>query len=321
MAWTRVRDDVRPAAFTWADFEVELLSSPLTLEAEWRAIEGSGVTSIYQTWAYINDWLRTAASASGETPIFRGRPAWRADVFHSAARSSHGRGRPCARWLGQAHSNYGMGLYRRELLEAQRGLSFDRLIREIGKKAGAHLVHLDMQAGALDGLRQPVHADTREPAHGQRHLPRASRRGLRGPVQAALFEFKPLQDAAEVAPYRRAWPDRVPASQTEGARIAALDWFIDIKGEQLLAARLANPFAPDYIRKFYYALSRSESFHIDQLVVNGTREALGFSVRERGNRLLPKHRLCDVAGLALLAGLPSDASARVAASQGRRAVV
>ena len=267
--------------FTWAHFDVEILTSPASLEADWRALERSGVASLFQTWHYVGDWLRTAAQASGETPYFVAGSHNREAAFILPLAIRRVGGVKVLMWLGQAHSNYGMGLYRRDVLEAQGTLSFDTLIREIARRAGAHLVHLDMQPVRWMGFDNPFATSTAS-------LLTANDSYVVHLEDDFQAQYKRLFSATSLSKMRRKWrrieelgTAEFQHPEAEADRTAALDWFIDTKGEQLSSAGRPNPFAPDYIRKFYHALSRGrDSFLIDQLIVNGQREALGFSARD-----------------------------------------
>lgn len=270
----------RPAEpLEWAGCSVQISWGLSRLEGDWAALERHETASVFQSWSYINDWCAGAAFASGETPLFvvgrrNGDVRFILPLALMACAGVH-----VLTWLGQSHSNYGMGIFCPVLLSELEAGDVDTLLIDVAGRVGAAVVHLEHQPARWAGRDSPLAASLRSfvTANDTFVVPLAEdfqahyRRLFSGRTQSGLKrKQRKLEDMGTVsfAP---------PVDIT--ARRDVIDWFVEHKRTQLLQDGRKSPFDDPAIRQLYYAMARDEAnFEIDQLTVDGVLVAVGMTV-------------------------------------------
>lgn len=267
-----------PAALAWAGFSVELTGSMTGLESEWRRLESLSGAAMFQGFDFLSAWVQTAATASGEEPIFavgrRGSEV--AFILPLALTRRHGS--RVLTWLGQEHSNYGMALANPSAFD---GSDVDALILAVARAVKAGLVHLDKQPAEWAGRPNPF------------ALSRHSRLSANDTFVVTLDEDFPalhgrLFSSKTLAGLRR--KQRRLEEQGEVVfglpgpgpeRQAIVDWFMVEKRQQLSETGRSSPFDPPQIQALYAALARDEhGFIAEDLTVAGQRIAMGMTAHQ-----------------------------------------
>ncbi len=98
-----------------ANLSLLFYTDPADIANEWLALETSAHATLFQSYKWISAWRRTAAMVFGERPlILTGYDAagQLALIWPMAVVQKFG---TCVlTWIGQTHSNYNFGLYRRD---------------------------------------------------------------------------------------------------------------------------------------------------------------------------------------------------------------
>lgn len=276
------RDVVSPSAFAWQGYTIAFSPTPLPVEAAWRRLEGYETASVFQSFDYVQAWLRTAASATGEEPVFVTATRDGDVAFLLPMAVVRTMGVRALVWLGQSHSNYGMGLLHPDALDAavREDWDVDAFLSEIARRVGADLVHLDNQPAAWAGRVNPFAACRRAmrtandtfvvrleddfAAHYKKLYSSRTLSGLKR-KQRKLEELGKVVFARPVAPDQRR---------------DVLAWFFACKSTQLAQAGAWSPFDAAEIQALYRELSQSpQDFVVDELTVDGTRVAMGMTAR------------------------------------------
>lgn len=127
-------------------FSLEYFDTPEPLEREWRDFQEHAVCTIYQTYEWVTNWCRHAASDHGERPLFvvgrdgHGRLAF---IWPLAVSRSFGLG--ALGWLGQSYAGYNMGLYATDIVERITGCQLrcclDEIVRNYREICVANFYH------------------------------------------------------------------------------------------------------------------------------------------------------------------------------------
>lgn len=264
--------------FEWSGCSVQVSTSLARLEPAWRELEPLATASMFQGWDYVNAWCRNCALAVGEAPLFVVGRGDGAVQFILPMALIVRAGTRVLTWLGQRHSNYGMGLFHPDLLGRLEAGEVDALVIDVARRVGAAVVHLDNQPARWAGKVNPFAAspcsfvtanDTFVARLGDdfqaryKHL--FSGRTLSGlkRKQRKLEEMGAVSFAA-------------PADLT--ARHAVIDWFFAHKRVQLAQDGRNSQFDEAAIQDLYRALARDEAhFDVDQLRVGDTLVAMGMT--------------------------------------------
>ncbi len=268
------------APFTWAGYTVEAVPSLARLDAEWRALETLETASMFQGRDYTAAWLRTSAAACGEEPVFVTARLHDALAFILPMALTRRAGVRVLTWLGQSHSNYGMGVFHPEALaaSARDDWDIDQLVCDLARRLGADLVHLDHQPAQWKGQANPFIASMRSlrtandtfvvpldedfAAHYKRLFSSRTLSGLKR-------KQRKLEDMGKVSFAR---------PQDEARSSDVLGWFFAQKKLQLEQSGRTSPFDAPHIQALYLGLARStDTFDIDELMVDTTRVAMGMT--------------------------------------------
>lgn len=275
--------EAKAADFIWAGFDITLTTSLAQAEWAWRSLEACGTASLFQSHAFVEAWLSTAAAASREAPLFVVATLGGAARFVLPLAKTQRLGARLLTWLGQSHANYGMGLLHPDVLAvaASGALNFDTLLGEIAKRANVDLVHLDHQPSRWAGQANPFTASqqARQTANDtfvlaldddfqRQYKTLFSSRTLSGLKR----KQRKLEDMGTVV-FDRPWADE--------PRTDALDWFFAQKTAQLNQAGKASPYAETHIQALYLAMAHGNTrFDIDLLTVDGVNVAMGLTARD-----------------------------------------
>lgn len=217
----------------------------------WRALEAVGVTTPFQSFAFVSAWI--ASKAEGGRPwIVTGWTGERLDFVLPLEIHSRG-GLSVARWIGGSHAGYKFGLWRRDAVPDGRKLA--ALIRTAGRDEGIDLFVLDAMPLTWDGLHLPLATafefhDALDDGH-RFALPAsfdeliAARNS--GHKRKKIKQKERLLHAA--GNYSIA-----PAEGSEETR-AVLAAFFEQKAASLAVRGIADPFAAQGVRDFYQALA------------------------------------------------------------------
>lgn len=282
-AYDVAREDAERAAepIAWVGCSVRIAWNLSQLEGDWRALERHETASVFQSWGYIHTWCAQAAVASGETPVFVvGRRGGDARFILPMALTTRA-GVQVLTWLGQSHSNYGMGIFCPELLAELQAGDVDELVIEVARRLGAAVVHLEHQPARWAGHDSPLAAsacslvtanDTFVVTLGE-DFQAQYRRLFSGRTQSGLKRKQRKLEEMGAVSFAQ------PVGAT--ARRAVIDWFVEHKRAQLLQDGSKSPFDSPTIRNLYDVLAGDEAkFEIDQLTVDVGLVAMGMTVFE-----------------------------------------
>jgi CelD/BcsL family acetyltransferase involved in cellulose biosynthesis len=262
----RTRAD--PAAIPVADacnvaqYQLELHRGPEPIATEWRNFEVTAVGTPFQSFVWISAWCRNAARSFGEQPlIVAGRDEQGKLAFILPFAVVQRLGRKMLIWLGQTHSGYGFGLYRRDVVATLHADAVRQILRYIGDQCpGLAAVHFIKQPLDWDGARNPFAAIQRQPCS----------------VEVSAFDLKPDFQAlynATISSKRRADQRRVLNQLRRTAEVviglaADAEERVEIyaafraqKTRQLAELRQDNCFADPAIDAFYRDILRHEDEH------------------------------------------------------------
>lgn len=274
----RARAEQPSDAFEWAGHLVQVGTALARLEGDWRALEGGATASVFQSWNFVGEWCASAAEAAGESPLFVVGRAFGEARFILPLAVVERAGVKVLTWLGQAHANYGMGIFHPDVLRALEPGDIDTLMTDVARCVGAAVVHLDNQPARWGGHCNPFAASLRS-------------------FVTANDTFIVSLDEDFAAQYRRLFSGRTlsglkrkqrklddmgPVSfvgpADDAARREVIDWFLAHKHDQLAQDGRASPFDEPGIRALYLGMARdTAAFEIDQLTVGGTRAAMGMT--------------------------------------------
>lgn len=151
------QDQVPTNPMSAGDLQLEIHSDPAAIADAWRSLEITGIGTLFQSYAWVSAWCRTAAKAYGEDPVIA---VWyktdgQAAIIWPLA-ASLGHASRVLTWLGQGHSGYNMGLYDRDYAGAIDASFLNKLIAGIASQLPeAVAFHLIDQPEAWNGYRNP----------------------------------------------------------------------------------------------------------------------------------------------------------------------
>ena len=136
---------------------LEIHNDPCAIAGAWHALEGTGFGTLFQSYAWVSTWCRTAARDLGEEPVF---PIWYKDDGSAAIiwpmAITTWRGSRVLTWLGQGYTNYNMGLYHSDIAGEIDAGFMRQAVAEIGARLPAvSALHLTDQPLAWNGQPNP----------------------------------------------------------------------------------------------------------------------------------------------------------------------
>jgi CelD/BcsL family acetyltransferase involved in cellulose biosynthesis len=220
-------------------------------EPDWRALERDGTLTSYQRYDWLAAWTATIGRAEGVEPVIliarRGdRPAfvWPFGV------SADGPVR-VARWLGDEHCNYHVGIFApgemARLTEADTQRALDRTARE----AAIDAFRLERQPLSWADIPNPIVGalpSAPSPSNGYSCSVPGSFESL---LQArnGAHKRKKMRQKSRHMEEAGDFAIRTAASLDEARRV--LDAFFAQKAERFAAAGIRDCFAPAVVRSFY----------------------------------------------------------------------
>jgi CelD/BcsL family acetyltransferase involved in cellulose biosynthesis len=245
-----------------ARYQLQLHRAPEAIAQEWRAFEVTAVGTAFQSFMWISAWCRNVASSFGEEPlIVSGRDEHGELAFILPFAIVQRLGTKMLTWLGQTHSGYGFGLYRRDVVKTLDADAVRQILWHIAAQyPGLAAVHFIKQPLDWDGVRNPFAAIQAQPCS----------------VEVSAFDLKPDFQAlysATISSKRRADQRRVLNQLRRTAdvvidiaanaeeRVAMYAAFRAQKTRQLAQRRQDNCFADPAIDAFYRDILRHEDEH------------------------------------------------------------
>lgn len=241
----------------------------------WAALEREGVTTPFQSLAFVSAWIASGAGA-GRALFVTGWTGERLDFVWPFEVTRRG-GLATARWIGGSHASYGLGVWRREAVPA--GAVIARLLARIGRAEGIDLFVLDAMPREWEGFELPFAAavpcrEALDDGHRFRLMPRfddliAARNG--GHKRKKIKQKEKLLHAAGGYAITRA--------EGEAEIRATLSAFFSQKAASLAAVGIGDPFAAPTVRAFYEALAtgrdgRAPLLELTRLVAGGAIRAV-----------------------------------------------
>lgn len=268
--------------FAWAGFTVQKVAALAPLEAEWRKLEPFSISSMFQAYDYLNAWVEEAAAEIGEEPVFFVGRKGAEVAFILPMAVTRRWGVRSLGWLGQSHSNYGMGVFNPKVQPIEPHEIAD-LISGLAKRMGVALVHLDRQPEHWEGRSNPfaqtpqnhktandtfvVHLEDDYDAHHGRLFS--------GRTMSGLKRKQRKMEEGGTASFLR--PEPGPD------RVRVMDWFFLEKCSQLAQSGRPSPFDPPYIQSLYHRLAKSAGdYDVDTLMIDGNYVAMGMSAHQKG---------------------------------------
>ena len=249
-------------------FRLELHDNPMQLEGIWRSFEETAFCTLFQSYAWLSPWCRTAALAHGQQPVIAvwldddGSPAIIWPMALSARHASR-----TLTWLGQGHSSYNMGLYRSDVVETLDADALRRMLDELASQLpGVRALHLIDQPVEWNGRRNPFARLPQTPSTNV---------GFEIPLKTDPKEF--LKSALSRDTRRRL--ERMERrlteknavefglADTEKQRLEMFSIFLRQRAAQFEQLGESNVFSPPAMHDFYRELYTQKSFESAYLKV------------------------------------------------------
>ncbi len=238
--------------------KLELHGELAPLAEEWRAFEQTASATLFQSYAWLDAWVRTAAAMSQERPFIilgrddGGTPRF---IWPMAIRRAHGI--RVLGWLGQDHGNYAMGLSDPAFAARSTADDIRRLLARISARfPDLALAHFRNQPETWDGVANPFAALPRQPSPNS---------GFAVPLEAdfeAVYTAR-LRSRARASLRRKerrlaeVGLVEIGVAETAEDRLAILEVYLRQKARQFRERGIANVFAEPAIQNFYRALARA----------------------------------------------------------------
>ena len=156
VALRRFAAENRPVPVDCAVAEVAVFDDMAAAEGPWRALEGSGsLATPYQGYEFLNQWQAHLGGAAGMTPsiVVAFNPA-RIPLFLLPLGQRRAGGLRVLEFLGGKHSNFNMGLWRRDVAATIGAPDLRGMMRELGSRAD--LLMLTAQPLTWGGVTNPL---------------------------------------------------------------------------------------------------------------------------------------------------------------------
>ncbi len=133
--------------FTWDGLDVLVAGSRARIDHAWAALEAHETAAMFQGRTFVAAWAQSAAQRCGEALIYVAAHRGEEAMFVLPLALRRSLGARVLTWAGQAHANYGMGLFHPDLIAefASGARDIDALIVTIARAVGADIVHLQNQ--------------------------------------------------------------------------------------------------------------------------------------------------------------------------------
>lgn len=250
---------------------LDYFDTPEPLEREWRDFQKHAVCTIYQTYDWVSNWCRHAASDHGERPLFvvaRDADGRLAFIWPLAISRSFGLG--TLGWLGQSYAGYNMGLYATDIVESITGCQLrcclDEIVRNYRDICVANFYH---QPSEWLGVTNPFSRIPRVPTdenaymlelHSDfEHLFNATFRAKTR--QTLRRQEKKLHSCGDV---------EIARGESRESRLGLLRQFLDHKAGQLSKIGVQNVYSNPGLSRFLHQIIGAESetmaidfFHLD----------------------------------------------------------
>ena len=240
-----------------------MYNGPDDIAEQWRAFEVTSVGTLFQSFSWISAWCRNVSPALGEDPL----------IVVALDQAEHlafilpfaivcRLGTKALTWLGQKHSGYGFGLYRRDAMAKLQGGAIHEILRHIAARCpGLTVAHLDKQPVEWAGMRNPFAALPMKPC----------------PISVSAFDLKGDFNtlyATKISSKRRSDQRRllnqlardstviIAVAATAEEKLEAFEVFRAQKATQLAALRQPNSFAYPPVRAFYRGLLTGQDDHV-----------------------------------------------------------
>jgi CelD/BcsL family acetyltransferase involved in cellulose biosynthesis len=248
---------------TIAGYTVSLYTTPDAIAEKWRAFEATSIGTLFQSFAWVSAWCRNVSTALGEEPlILVGLDPAEDIAFILPLAIVYRFGTKILTWLGQTHSGYGFGLYRRDAMERLQCAAIREILTYITARCpGLTVAHLNKQPLEWCGMRNPLAALPIEPC----------------PIRVSAFDLQPDFSAlyrTKISSKRRSDQRRllnqlcrdskviIGVAAASEKRLEVFDVFRAQKATQLAALHRNNSFASPPINAFYRDLLTQQDDHV-----------------------------------------------------------
>jgi len=248
---------------TIAGYTINLYTRPDVIAEQWRAFEVTSVGTLFQSFAWVSAWCRNVSATLGEDPlIVVGVDQAEQLAFILPFAIVCRFGTKALTWLGQRHSGYGFGLYRRDAMERLQGAAIHAILSHIASRCpGLTVAHLDKQPLEWAGMRNPFAALPMKPCS----------------IRVSAFDlgtdFNTLY-ATKISSKRRGDQRRmlnqlarnstviIAFATTSEERVEAFEVLRAQKAAQLAALGRPNSFAYPPVNAFYRDILTGQDDHV-----------------------------------------------------------
>jgi CelD/BcsL family acetyltransferase involved in cellulose biosynthesis len=238
-----------------ARLRLEILADPPAIEKEWRALEAAAFGTLFQSYAWVSAWCKTAARAHGEEPaiaVWFDEDKSVAMIWPMAVASW--RGARVLTWMGQGYTNYNMGLFRHDVAEVIDAASLRKLIADLsGRLPRVSALHLIDQPVLWNGRRNPFAELPNQPSINvsfemdlQKDPQALFRSALSSDTRRRLERLERRLKETENVEF--GW------ASTEEQRLTLLATFLQQKAAQFAKIGVADVFSDPSIQAFYREL-------------------------------------------------------------------
>ncbi len=156
-----------------ADYRISLTHSFADIADMWKSFEGNALCTPFQHYHWLESWYREIGRHKGVTPcLFHGTDADGSTLFilPLAYWSHPGTRIRILGWLGDEHSNYKMGLFRRDWLKTLTAQGASEIMNEaIGFLPQIDLISLCAGPGVWEGISNPFTKKAALPSASHAH--------------------------------------------------------------------------------------------------------------------------------------------------------
>ncbi len=151
---------------TWTAGGIDIHHDIELLEERWRHLEATGVCTVYQSYDWLNAWIKSVGLEENTTPQFVtvADPSGRTLCILPLGTTEKGPFR-ILHWLGGCHSNYNLGLCSGDWVKHQTTASMSALVREILQRLpDCDAIHLSDQPTSWGGCDNPFYLISHRPS-------------------------------------------------------------------------------------------------------------------------------------------------------------
>jgi CelD/BcsL family acetyltransferase involved in cellulose biosynthesis len=240
----------------------------------WRDFERSALGFVYQSFGWVSIWNSTVGANVRLTPqIVLGRGLDGRLLFLLPLAVCRKSGARALVWMGGGEADLKGGLFSPEFLASNDAAVWPVLWRRIRALLLPHdVIHLTDQPEMIAGFRNPFVASRTHRLPSSTHATRLSRnwdsyyRQKRNGSARSLEKrrMRQLEAQGEV---------RFEVAQTQLEVILLLDWLFHHKAKSLRQIGVADPFAEEAVRTFYFESAKNcfpfGTSHLSVLRLNG----------------------------------------------------